>query len=343
MRRVSIITLVSMLTLFMGGCTIGDDNNNEQGSQSTPSPTPVASPITPTPSPSATPFGSKPPLVAKQAPASSAAVAGLIPSLPAGVRVQQVPKGRNDPFAAIQVQPEVTVSPNPQAAAAPPTRPVPVIPQLPQPRSPNRGTATPRAATPRAATPRTGTPRTATPRTATPRTATPRTRRNALPSPRTVARARAGNTTRPRPANAVPRGNTSPARVQQGNRLPVPSGPIATAPRLIPQLPQLPEPTLAKSIEVTGVVDVGGQPSAIVRVPNEPSRYVRVGQRLSNGQVLVKRIDMNQGPTPVVILEQYGVEVARRVGEATEGGQGQLGSPTASLPPPPPVNNNTAL
>lgn len=327
MRRVSLITLLGMVTLFMGSCTIGEDNT-EQGSQSSPSPTPVASPITPKPSPSATPFGSKPPLVAKQTPRSNAAVAGLIPSLPAGVRVQQFPKGRNDPFAAIQVQPEVTVSPNPQAAPAPATRPVPVIPQLPQPPSSRRGTATPRATT-------------------------PRTRGNALPSPRTVAKARAGNTARPKRGNLASRGTTnsrgrtntrggtSPAQTQPGSRLPVPSGPIATAPRLIPQLPQLPEPTLAKSIEVTGVVDVGGQPNAIVKVPNEPSRYVRVGQRLSNGQVLVKRIEMNQGPNPVVILEQYGVEVARRVGEPAEGGP--LGSPTASLPPPPPVNNNTAL
>ncbi|HEY9726374.1 MAG TPA: hypothetical protein V6D50_07965 [Chroococcales cyanobacterium] len=319
MCRVSLITLLGMLTLFMGSCTIGEDNT-EQGSQSTPSPTPVASPITPKSSPAATPFGNKPPLVAKQAPTSNAAVAGLIPSLPAGVRVQQIPKGRNDPFAAIQVQPEVTVSPNPQAASEPTTRPVPVIPQLPQPPS-SRGTATTRSAT-------------------------PRTRGNALPSPRTVAKARAGNTARPKGSVASrvgtnSRGGTSPAQAKPGSILPVPGGAIATAPRLIPQLPQLPEPTLAKSIEVTGVVEVGGQPNAIVKVPNEPSRYVRVGQRLSNGQVLVKRIEMNQGPNPVVILEQYGVEVARRVGEPAEGGP--LGSPTASLPPPPPVNNNTAL
>ncbi|HEY9604888.1 MAG TPA: hypothetical protein V6C85_25015 [Allocoleopsis sp.] len=312
MRRVSLITLLGMLTLLMGSCTIGDDKT-EQGSQNTPSPTPATSPLATKPSPSATPFGNKPPLVAKQAPTSNAAVAGLIPSLPAGVRVQQIPKGRNDPFSAIQVQPEVTVSPNPQAASAPATRPVPVIPQLPKP--PNQGTATPKAST-------------------------PKTKGNALPSPRTGVKAKAGNTARPKPGNAASRGGKSPAQVKPGGILPVPSGPIATAPRLIPQLPQLPEPTLAKSIEVTGVVDVGGQPNAIVKVPNEPSRYVRVGQRLSNGQVLVKRIEMNQGPNPVVILEQYGVEVARRVGEPAEGGT--IGSPTASLPPPP-VNNNTAL
>jgi hypothetical protein len=54
----------------------------------------------------------------------------------------------------------------------------------------------------------------------------------------------------------------------------------------------------------------------IVRVPSEPtSRYVKVGQRLSNGQVLVKRVDLNSGGDPIVILEENGVEVAKSVGE----------------------------
>lgn len=88
-----------------------------------------------------------------------------------------------------------------------------------------------------------------------------------------------------------------------------------TAPE-IPALPPLPEPTLAKAVEVTGVVLVRGVPQAIVKAPNEPtSRYVQAGQRLSNGQILVKRIEMNGGSDPVVILEQNGVEVARTVGD----------------------------
>ena len=54
----------------------------------------------------------------------------------------------------------------------------------------------------------------------------------------------------------------------------------------------------------------------IVKVPNEPtSRYVKIGQRLSNGQVLVKRVDLKQGADPIVILEENGVEVAKAVGE----------------------------
>lgn len=84
-----------------------------------------------------------------------------------------------------------------------------------------------------------------------------------------------------------------------------------------------PDPTLAKAVEVTGVVQIGSQAYAIVNAPNEPtSRYVQEGQRLAGGQVLVRRIDFNRAE-PVVILEQGGVEVVRAVGE----------SGAASLPP----------
>jgi hypothetical protein len=68
-------------------------------------------------------------------------------------------------------------------------------------------------------------------------------------------------------------------------------------------------------VQVTGVIVVGNTPQAIVQAPNEAtSRYVQVGQRISNGQVLVKRIEMNNGSDPIVIFEQNGVEVARTVG-----------------------------
>lgn len=65
-----------------------------------------------------------------------------------------------------------------------------------------------------------------------------------------------------------------------------------------------------------GVVQIGNEVQAIVQVPNEAtSRYISVGQWLSNGQVLVKRIEVNQGSDPLVILEQNGIEVAKAVGE----------------------------
>ena len=89
-----------------------------------------------------------------------------------------------------------------------------------------------------------------------------------------------------------------------------PSGPLG-----IPSMPPIPQPTLAREVEVTGVVTIGNTTQAIVKAPNEPSsRYVSVGQRLAGGQVLVKRIEMNPGSDPVVILEENGIEVPVMVG-----------------------------
>jgi len=90
----------------------------------------------------------------------------------------------------------------------------------------------------------------------------------------------------------------------------VPSNPFGSL------LPPAPQPDMAKAVVVTGVVLIGREPQAIIQIPGEPSsRYVQAGQRLANG-LLIKRIEMNEGSNPIVILEQYGIEVARMVGEA---------------------------
>lgn len=97
-----------------------------------------------------------------------------------------------------------------------------------------------------------------------------------------------------------------------------------------PIAPPPPQPELARAVKVTGVVQVGSTPYVIVSAPNEPfSRYVTTGQSLSNGQVLVKRIVVNQGAEPFVVLEQYGIEVVRAVGEG--------GTPTPPGPNAPPT------
>ncbi|MEH2245871.1 hypothetical protein [Nostoc sp.] len=90
---------------------------------------------------------------------------------------------------------------------------------------------------------------------------------------------------------------------------------VVPNPTLVSVLPPPAQPELARAVLVTGVVLISKEPQAIIKVPNEPtSRYVQAGQRLANG-VLVKRIEMNQGYNPIVILEQYGIEVAKMVGE----------------------------
>ena len=76
---------------------------------------------------------------------------------------------------------------------------------------------------------------------------------------------------------------------------------------------------LAQKVVITGVYEANGRTKLIVQAPEEnTSRYVEVGQYLSNGQILVKSIDMSHFPTPLVILEQSGIEVAKAVGQTPE-------------------------
>jgi aminoglycoside/choline kinase family phosphotransferase len=64
------------------------------------------------------------------------------------------------------------------------------------------------------------------------------------------------------------------------------------------------------------MIDVGGVTQIIVKAPGErASRYVQVGDYLSNGQVRVKRIENARSATPVVVLEELGQEVYKDVGE----------------------------
>jgi hypothetical protein len=85
---------------------------------------------------------------------------------------------------------------------------------------------------------------------------------------------------------------------------------------LISAPPEIIEPTLANNVVISGLYEAKGKIRVIVKAPEEEnSRYVEVGQYLSNGQVLVKRIDRNRYSNPKVILEQSGVEVAKTIGE----------------------------
>ncbi|TYQ25973.1 hypothetical protein PseudUWO311_13585 [Pseudanabaena sp. UWO311] len=75
-----------------------------------------------------------------------------------------------------------------------------------------------------------------------------------------------------------------------------------------------PDTRAADGTKVTGTVEVAGTIYAIISAFGEStSRYVRAGQMISNGRVLVKRIDTNAEP-PIVVLQQNGVEVLRAVG-----------------------------
>lgn len=115
----------------------------------------------------------------------------------------------------------------------------------------------------------------------------------------------------------VPRVPTQPDRSVPS----LPDLPVAIGPATLPPPPEPavaaapPQPDIARAVEVTGVVQVGSQTRIIVKAPDEPSsRYVQVGQRLSNGRVLVKRLEQSGGQ-PIVILEENGIEVAKAIGE----------------------------
>ncbi|WP_445176817.1 hypothetical protein [Microcoleus sp.] len=133
-------------------------------------------------------------------------------------------------------------------------------------------------------------------------------------NPRRPPRARA-----PQPIAARPIGVPDLPELPVDKRPPQWRDPNPPPPPQIPVVPAPPPPPstdLATGTEVSGVVKVGNETQVIVKVPNEPtSRYVKIGQRLSNGQVLVKRVDIKAGADPVVILEENGVEVAKAVGE----------------------------
>ncbi|ESA36699.1 hypothetical protein N836_06465 [Leptolyngbya sp. Heron Island J] len=80
----------------------------------------------------------------------------------------------------------------------------------------------------------------------------------------------------------------------------------------IAALPEIPQPTTARAVRVSGVIQIGGSPYAIVKAPNEIERYVRQGERIAGGSVVVKRIDTGS-IEPRVILVENGIEVERFV------------------------------
>ena len=85
----------------------------------------------------------------------------------------------------------------------------------------------------------------------------------------------------------------------------------------IAALPEIPQPTTARAVRVSGVIEIGGSPYAIVKAPNEIERYVRQGERIAGGSVVVKRIDTGS-IEPRVILVENGIEVERFVTASDE-------------------------
>ena len=128
-----------------------------------------------------------------------------------------------------------------------------------------------------------------------------------------------------------------PVRVQEQNEPLVRPSPIVS-------LPRIPQPVIAPTVSVSGIIQLGGEPYAIVSSGSEPERYVRVGDRLAGGSVRVKRID-TMAFEPQVILEENGIEVSRPVnssGEAPAAAPAEAPAvPVAAVPSAPTAVSST--
>ncbi len=134
-----------------------------------------------------------------------------------------------------------------------------------------------------------------------------------------------GNTARPVAARPAP--TPPPVRVQPPNEPLVLPSPIAA-------LPSIPQPIIAPTISVSGIIQLGDEPYAIVRSGSEPERYVKVGDRLGGGNVRVKRIE-TIAFEPRVILEENGIEVSRPIsgGSSNEAAEEPVATtPAVSIP-----------
>jgi hypothetical protein len=123
---------------------------------------------------------------------------------------------------------------------------------------------------------------------------------------------------------------SSPSKpLTSGPQLPPPpsngNGAIPDEVAAPPEPPLPPQPTEANQVQVSGIIQLPTTAVAIVQAPGERTvRSVSAGTRLANGQVLVKAIYANP-ENPIVILEQYGIEVTKKLGQAAP-------------PPAPPVS-----
>ena len=126
------------------------------------------------------------------------------------------------------------------------------------------------------------------------------------------------------PVALVPVAQIPAAPLPKPSVFPLP--PLLPAPLLLPPLaagnlpsvsvpglsPIAPARSAAEALEISGVVQVGGKTHVIIAENENTSRYAAVGERVANGKVLIKRVEM--GLEPVVILEQAGREIVRSVG-----------------------------
>lgn len=92
---------------------------------------------------------------------------------------------------------------------------------------------------------------------------------------------------------------------------------ISDPPKIVPQVARPPEPVDARQVKIAGVIQTDKDFKIIVQSPGESARYASVGEYVASGKVLIKRVALDSMYDPVVILEQFGQEVRKSVGEVT--------------------------
>ncbi len=328
------LLLSSVLLLSLFGCAGGGSQTGES----------------PTPTPPKETVSKETGVERAQAPEKQSlpTPSALIPSTPPDRRLQQITKGRGDPFAPL-TPPRIGAQSNPPTPIAKPPMPSnagggrPLIASIQEPSRASLKDYLRRSLVP-SPTPLEDNRRTYSPRPnnrniariptgATGLGKTTPTRN--LDKGGTVARANTAKTS-PR-SGATPVKTLPPPPPPSTTNLTPPASGQASTPPTVPVAP--PEPVLAKQVVVTGVLDYNGEKVAFVSIPWDSSvRRLRVGDVLvaptGDGKVTVKDIRFLEGTKialteegqtvmrplnnsgGVVILEEYGQLVERRIGEA---------------------------
>jgi hypothetical protein len=245
---------------------------------------------------------------------TDAIVAGLLPGSDSDSVVRSTTKGRTDPFSGVVLNTTTETKTTKTTQAAPSiTKPVKIASSS---TSATKATSTTKVTTiapkdiPTTIT--TNLPRKPGSGLGIANAAATLTKKTAEPSKVTPTNKPATTTIAIQPVNTP--GISGPA-AKPSPEVATRDIPAAVAPPSIAPAP-IPQPNLARAIGVSGVSQVNGQTQVIIKLPTESfSRYVSVGERLMDGKVLVKRVQEFSGAAPVVILEEVGIEVPRKIGE----------------------------
>lgn len=199
----------------------------------------------------------------------------IVPATGEDQRLPEIEPGRSDPFASLPTRPFV-VHQRPVATSIAPTD----------------------EAVPASSLVSTGQPSVVPP---SPQTVVPVPIASQLPTPSLAQR-------QPR----VPVATVPPIPVAVPDS-PVPDSPVPTSASESESVSVASAFPTSPNFEFSGVVQLGDRVNIIVEEPSG-SRYVQIGERVGNGQFVIKAVDFNQGSTPAVVLERGGTESIHWVG-----------------------------